>query len=329
MSGIVTISDKYRSVKRTLISTIMRKLMILLVLFLAIYSGIRASEKRISNDEYVETWRQVAVKQMIDYKIPACITLAQGILESGSGNSMLAQKGNNHFGIKCHGWKGDKMFLDDDQKDECFRVYDNAELSYVDHSDFLVGKSRYASLLENDITDYKAWAKGLKDAGYATNPKYSNLLIEIIERLNLTELDRLGLPIASKLKPKTIPVNISAKSTNHSIQNHKNKVKFIVAKSGDTFYKISKEYGVGLCQLYLYNDFGNNKDILEEGDIVYLQPKRKRAKEKGPQFVVKSKITLKEISQQEAIKVESLLKMNVSIISPEVELQPGFVVRLR
>lgn len=307
----------------------MRKLMILLVLFLAIYSGVRANEKRISNDEYVEMWRQVAVEQMIDFKIPASITLAQGILESGSGNSMLAQKGNNHFGIKCHGWQGDKMFLDDDQKDECFRVYDNAELSYVDHSEFLVGKSRYASLFENDITDYKAWAKGLKDAGYATNPKYPNLLIEIIERLNLSELDRLGLPIASKLKSKSTSVNTSNKSTTHLVQNHENKVKYIVAKRGDTFYKISKEYSVGLWQLYRYNDFGNNKDVLEEGDIVYLQPKRKRAKEKGALFVVKSKITLREISQQEAIKVESLLKMNVTIISPEVELEPGFVVRLR
>jgi hypothetical protein len=300
-----------------------------LVLFLAIYSGVRANEKRISNDEYVEMWRQVAVEQMIDFKIPASITLAQGILESGSGNSMLAQKGNNHFGIKCHGWQGDKMFLDDDQKDECFRVYDNAELSYVDHSEFLVGKSRYASLFENDITDYKAWAKGLKDAGYATNPKYPNLLIEIIERLNLSELDRLGLPIASKLKSKSTSVNTSNKSTTHLVQNHENKVKYIVAERGDTFYKISKEYSVGLWQLYRYNDFGNNKDVLEEGDIVYLQPKRKRAKEKGALFVVKSKITLREISQQEAIKVESLLKMNVTIISPEVELEPGFVVRLR
>jgi hypothetical protein len=306
----------------------MRKLMILLVLFLAIYSGVKAAN-RISNVEYVDMWRQVAVKQMIDFKIPASITLAQGILESGSGNSDLAQKGNNHFGIKCHGWQGEKMFLDDDQKDECFRVYQNAELSYVDHSDFLVGKSRYASLFNLDITDYKGWSKGLKEAGYATNPKYPDLLIEIIERLNLSELDNMGLPVASSKLSRKKETESSDVSTFHMVKNHVNKVKYIVAKKGDTFYKISKEYEIGLWQLYRYNDFHSKKEVLEEGDIIYLQPKRKHAKEKGAKVVVSSKTTLRQISQEEAIKLESLLKMNGDVSSADAELQKGFVVRLR
>ncbi len=306
----------------------MRKLMILLVLFLAIYSGVKAAN-RISNVEYVDMWRQVAVKQMIDFKIPASITLAQGILESGSGNSTLAQKGNNHFGIKCHGWQGEKMFLDDDQKDECFRVYDNAELSYLDHSDFLVGKSRYASLFNLDITDYKSWAKGLKEAGYATNPKYPDLLIEIIERLELDELDNMGLLVASSKLSRTKEIESKEESSIHMVKNHVNKVKYIVARKGDTYYKISKEYEIGLWQLYRYNDFDDKKESLTEGDIIYLQPKRKHAKEKGAKYVVSSKTTLRQISQEEAIKLESLLKMNADILSPDALLNKGVEVRLR
>lgn len=261
---------------------------------------------------------------MIDAKIPASITLAQGILESGSGNSLLAKKGNNHFGIKCHGWEGEKIFLDDDAKNECFRVYGSAELSYVDHSSFLTGKSRYSNLFNLDVTDYKGWANGLKDAGYATNPKYPSLLIEIIERMNLDELDRLGLPVVeSKLK-----LNVSVKST-RSINIHQNNVQFIVAKSGDTFYKISKEFGIGLWQLYRYNDYDSKKDVLEEGDVVYLQPKRNRAKERKAKFLVSEyKTTMRMISQKEAVKLEKLVNKNDGFTIDQ-ELPIGTEIRLR
>lgn len=282
-------------------------------------------ESRISNLDYVNTWKQIAVRQMIDFKIPASITLAQGILESGSGNSLLAQKGNNHFGIKCHGWEGEKIFLDDDTKNECFRVYDNAELSYVDHSEFLTGKTRYSALFELDLNDYKGWANGLRNAGYATNPKYPSLLIEIIERMNLSELDRLGIPeVDSRLKPIAQTVKSS-----RSVLVHKNNVQYVTAKNGDTFYKLSKELGVSLWQLYKYNDFETKKDVLVEGDIIYIQPKRVRAKERKAKVLVSEyKMTLRSISQEEAIKLSKLSNRNEGFYIDQ-ELPIGTEIRLR
>lgn len=145
--------------------------------------------KSNSTQDYINTYTKIAIEQEKQYGIPACITLAQGILESGSGRSRLATEANNHFGIKCHNdWKGKKIYKDDDKKNECFRVYDNAEQSYIDHSLFLVGKKRYAELFKLKITDYKGWAKGLKQAGYATNPKYPQLLIDIIELYDLANI---------------------------------------------------------------------------------------------------------------------------------------------
>ena len=145
--------------------------------------------KSNSTQDYINTYTKIAIEQEKQYGIPACITLAQGILESGSGRSRLATEANNHFGIKCHNdWKGKKIYKDDDKKNECFRVYDNAEQSYIDHSLFLVGKKRYAELFQLKITDYKGWAKGLKKAGYATNPKYPQLLIDIIELYDLANI---------------------------------------------------------------------------------------------------------------------------------------------
>ena len=142
-----------------------------------------------TTEVYIQNWKKECVEQMEKHGIPASITMAQGILESASGTSDLATKANNHFGIKCHNeWTGDKFFKDDDKKDECFRVYKNAQASFEDHSIFLK-KTRYATLFDLAITDYKGWANGLKQCGYATNPKYPQLLIELIERYRLYELD--------------------------------------------------------------------------------------------------------------------------------------------
>lgn len=150
-----------------------------------------AQNKSNSTQDYINTYAKIAIEQEKEYGIPACITLAQGILESGSGRSRLATEANNHFGIKCHNeWKGKKIYKDDDAKNECFRVYDNPEQSYIDHSLFLVGKKRYANLFKLKITDYKGWAKGLKEAGYATNPKYPQLLIDIIELYDLADISK-------------------------------------------------------------------------------------------------------------------------------------------
>lgn len=284
------------------------------------------AEKQFSKKEYVETWRTTAVQQMIQYKIPASITLAQAILESGSGNSELARKGNNHFGIKCHDWDGQTMYLDDDQKGECFRVYNSAEESYNDHSDFLKKKQRYSNLFLLETNDYKGWAKGLKEAGYATNPKYPELLIGIIEDLKLNELDVLGSPNNENAPDLTASAE-KLSETKHTVMIHENKVKYIVAKKGDTFYRISKEFGLGLWQLYKYNDFGPRKDVLVEGDIVYIQPKRSRSK-KNDTVKLTKEMSLRELSQVEAIKLESLIKLN-KISSGDELLPKGEKVTLR
>jgi uncharacterized FlgJ-related protein len=299
---------------------------ITIVSFSAVLGVNAGVEKQISKKEYVEQWRTTAVQQMIQHKIPASITMAQAILESGSGNSELARKGNNHFGIKCHDWEGEKMYMDDDAKGECFRVYTSADESYVDHSDFLKTKKRYANLFTLDQTDYKSWAKGLKEAGYATNPKYPELLIGIIEDLKLNELDQLGIQ-NNVIAPDLSSSQSEAQGSNqHQILVHSSKVKYVIAKKGDTFYKISKEFGLTLAQLYRFNDFDEKKDVLVEGDIVYIHPKRKRSKNK---FIVLSEsMTVNQLSQKEAIDPEKILKHN-KIDSPNVVIQKGEKIILR
>ena len=159
-----------------------------LVLFLLLFS-FQLSAQNMTRNEYIDKYKNEAVYQMKKYKIPASITLAQGILESGDGNSELAKKSNNHFGIKCHSdWEGERVYHDDDKKNECFRKYNKVRDSYDDHSEFLL-RPRYASLFEYALTDYKSWAKGLKKAGYATNPYYAKHLIKIIEENELHKLD--------------------------------------------------------------------------------------------------------------------------------------------
>ncbi len=161
----------------------------LISLFLIL--GLNVCAQNLSRTQYIEKYNQLAVSQMLNNGIPASIILAQALLESGNGNSELALKSNNHFGIKCHSsWSGDRVYHDDDKEQECFRSYDKVEKSYSDHSDFLK-KKRYLFLYEIPIRNYKAWAKGLKKAGYATNPKYATLLIKIIEDNNLTIYDSL------------------------------------------------------------------------------------------------------------------------------------------
>jgi uncharacterized FlgJ-related protein len=289
--------------------------------------GVQAGvEKQISKKEYVEQWRTTAVQQMIQFKIPASITMAQAILESGSGNSELARKGNNHFGIKCHEWEGEKMYMDDDSKGECFRVYNSADESYLDHSEFLKNKKRYANLFALEQTDYKSWAKGLKEAGYATNPKYPDLLIDIIEDLKLNELDQLGIQNNTNTPLIASNQSVSSVANTHQVMLHANKVKYIVAKKGDTFYKISKEFSLTLSQLYRYNDFDEKKDVLIEGDIIYIHPKRNRSKSKS--IVLSETMTVNQLSQKEAIAPEKILKHN-NIDSPSSVLKKGEKIILR
>ncbi len=181
--------------------------------------------------------------EMRRYKIPASITLAQGILESGSGQGRLAVEGNNHFGIKCHTWDGDKIYHDDDKNQECFRKYRRAEESFEDHSTFLSGRSRYASLFNHDQDDYESWAKGLRAAGYATDKKYPEKLISLIERFELYKFDEEVLGNSKKERKKN--TEPSPRSLTHQVVK------------GDTMYSLSKRYNLSVQELQKINGMRN------------------------------------------------------------------------
>ena len=204
-------------------------------------------------DRYVKTYAEVAQKEMKSYDIPASITLAQGILESGMGDSRLATQANNHFGIKCHReWRGERIYHDDDEKGECFRVYKDPRKSYRDHSLFLTTRSRYDFLFDYKKYDYKAWAKGLKKAGYATDPKYPDKLISLIERYRL---DRYDLKKKKTNKETQSTPEIALEKV-HQVQK------------GDTLYSISKKYQVDLELIVQENKIENNTIFLGQNLII-------------------------------------------------------------
>lgn len=270
--------------------------------------------------EYRLKFEQIALNHQIDYHIPASITLAQGILESNSGNSVLAKKANNHFGIKCHAnWTGETIYMDDDASNECFRSYPSAEESYKDHSDFLKNGKRYQFLFSYSVDDYKNWAYGLKKAGYATNPEYAELLIKIIEELHLNKLSENSNSLVSS--------NFSKLSSEIQIQTHSNDVNFIIVKQGDSFFQIAQKAGLTLRQLHKYNDFDKKKETLKIGDIIYLEPKRNRSKTKK-EIILEKPMTLREVSQKEAIRLKPLMRKNQSS-SPDEQLPKGEKVFLR
>lgn len=264
--------------------------------------------------EYIETYSVLAQEQMRKYHIPASITLAQGLLESGAGKGRLARLGNNHFGIKCHDWNGKRIYHDDDSRGECFRKYRSVRESYEDHSKFLVNRSRYQALFSLNDRDYKAWAKGLKKAGYATDPNYANKLIKIIEDYELYRYDR-----SSSQTKKTSP------SLSHNAFRSNNLL-YIKAKSGDTFHSLGKEFGIRSRKLASYNELP--VDIpLEKGDIVYLQKKKNKAAKRFRTHQVLSGESMHSISQRYGIQLKALYKMNRKEFSYVPE--EGEVLRLR
>ena len=213
----------------------------------------------MSNEErthwYVNTYSKIAINEMNKYNIPASITMAQGILESNAGKGTLALKSNNHFGIKCHkGWNGKKVYHDDDAKGECFRKYKNPEKSYRDHSIFLETRDRYSFLFKYSKKNYVKWAKGLKKAGYATDPKYAEKLISIIERYELWKLDGSKKPL-NKTREKKI-----SKKQHEKIQENKSDIieNNHVVKKGDTLYSISKKFNISVSELVKTNNIKNN-----------------------------------------------------------------------
>ena len=293
----------------------MRKALYISIFFLIGWNTISAqpAERRITREEYIETYKDDAIREMMKSGVPASITLAQGILESGDGNSPLAVYAKNHFGVKCHsGWTGESMRLDDDEKNECFRKYETVYESFRDHSDFLVTRSRYDFLFELKITDYKGWAKGLKKAGYATNPKYADMLIMLIEKNDLNQFDNYAKVPPRKLSKKRSSKLLASTST-QTIKLH-NHIKYIKVKKGDTYYRIAQNYEMNLWQLYKYNDL-NKGDVLKVGDIIYLQPKRNKSKETF--HIVKQGETMRSISQLYGVKLKKLYKKNLLIFGTQ------------
>jgi LysM repeat protein len=277
--------------------------------------------EKMTRPLYFDTYKDIAIREMQRSGVPASITLAQGALESADGNSRLARNGNNHFGIKCHNdWNGKKIFEDDDARNECFRKYPSAEDSYRDHSDYLRSKSRYAFLFDLNMTDYKAWARGLKKAGYATNSNYAESLIRIIEEHNLSLYDRMvATPLAPE-KARREPV-VATRAV-----LEKNRVKYILAKRGETFESVTLELGKLSWELLQYNDV-READSLAQGQVVYIQPKRNKAEAGKNVHIVKEGETMYTISQLYAVKLDRLYLMNN--MNPGTRPSAGTVLQLR
>ena len=285
--------------------------------------------QRITPEEYIQTYKDIAIREMKTHKIPASITLAQGLLESGAGNSALAREAKNHFGIKCHkGWEGDTYYMDDDEKNECFRKYDDVEQSFRDHSEFLCGRNRYAALFDLDITDYEGWANGLKAAGYATNPKYAQLLIDRIRLYDLTQYDQiaLGLLAESDVEPidpeadeyfelafspqdKSIfPLADMTPEGRFIYEN--NGVRFVYAKEGETPESMAKTFGIKFKRFCEYNCLKHPEEVVfHSGDVVYLEKLRNK-NWKAKKYIVQEGETLRDVALRFAVKPEKILRKN-------------------
>lgn len=276
---------------------------------------------------YIDQYRDLAIEQMLKFKIPASITLAQGLLESGAGYSELATKGNNHFGIKCHGWTGRKTYHDDDEAQECFRAYNNVYESYEDHSLLLSRQPRYRSLFSLDGDDYKGWAHGLKKCGYATSPTYAQKLIGIIELYKLQQYDK-AKKYDRFMESRTYKDNPSAKGgILHPIHRY-NKNYYIVVKQGDTFRSLGKELGLSYRKIAKYNE-RNKRDKLVVGETIYLKKKQKKADKtyKNRPHTVKPGESMYSIAQYYGMRVKSLYKKNG--LSPDYVPKVGDKLRVR
>lgn len=294
---------------------------------------ISAQNKRISRLEYIEKYKQYAIDEMRKTRIPASITLAQACLESDDGNSWLAKEANNHFGIKCGtNWNGERTYKDDDNPNDCFRKYNSVKESFEDHSYYLVNTKRYAGLFQLKTKDYKSWARGLKDAGYATNPQYADLLIKIIEDFQLYNYDEdITMKTSNQYityyseQGKTASSDWSIQVKKHEVKTN-NFVNYIIVRKGDTFESIAKEFDLWVKQLYKYNDLTKDS-ILHEGQVLYIQPKRNKAESGKDKHIVKPGETLYSISQYYGVKLKKLRFRN-NLMSDE-DVKPGDIIYLR
>ena len=299
------------------------KFTFLLVFSLSALTVFSQVKKNATYQDYIEKYKDIAVEQMRTYKIPASITLAQGILESGAGRSALALRSNNHFGIKCgSSWKGKTTKHDDDKRNECFRVYSSAEESYVDHSKFLL-KARYTPLFQLNPLDYKGWARGLKACGYATSPVYAKKLIELIDTYELYLYDEDEYGVSRRpVKYDEIKINIHKFFTNNDIL-------CVKAIAGDTWESLSKELGVSSKKLLKFNEAESSVRI-NEGDLIYIQKKQKKADKqykKNPWHKVKTGESMYSVAQLYGIRMKNLYKMNFK--SPDYTPREGDLLKIR
>ena len=310
-------------------------LFLILVLLLSIWSCktyrplISTSTPVQSVNDYVNSYKDLAITEMKRTGIPASITLAQGIIESDCGHSSLAREANNHFGIKCHDdWKGPTIRHNDNTRNECFRKYSRPEESFYDHSDFLKSVPRYSFLFSYNLTDYKAWAHGLRKAGYATNPDYANMLIRTIEENNLWYFDRgyvapilpprtndsIREPLTShaadstKKTVKSAAVNMSVLARAPRVMEN-NRIQYIIVKDGDTREKLENEFQLLKWELAKYNELKSDFTLIP-GEMLYLQPKRDRAEPGKEYYTIVAGDSMYEISQRYGIKLKKLYEMN-------------------
>ena len=289
----------------------------LFVFFLLSFPAIIfAQDKKMTREEYIQKFRDLAISEMKRSGIPASITLAQGCLESGNGNSRLATEGNNHFGIKCKSnWAGKRVYHDDDAPDECFRKYSNAKESYLDHTDFLITNSRYSQLFALHVTDYKQWAYGLKKAGYATDPTYAERLIKIIEDNMLyiydqvTDVKQVATIEQERLKAQKHPGSVVSPQSSKRPTEYRNGLKSIVVQQGDTFESLAKELGMSDWELYSYNDYWKGYRP-RPSEILYIEYKPRKADRKHLTHKVDSGDTMHFIAQRYGIKLKPLYKRN-------------------
>jgi len=295
-----------------------------------------------TRESYIQDYYKIAMREMQNYGIPASITMAQGILESNNGNGYLASQANNHFGIKCHDWTGPFVRKDDDEKNECFRKYFEAEDSFKDHSLFLTTRSRYAFLFDLKPDDYKAWAKGLKKAGYATDPHYPAKLIKIIEENELYLLDEFVLSGNSEDMKLPVPLledathtveydssekdRIKAKRIADRVQLSANGLRYIVVQDLVTFQEIAYDYRLHLWEVYKFNDLARSVQRPELGQRIYLQNKRPNIKKGKLTHTVVVGETMYEISQQYGVRLKSLYKMND--MDKGTQVHAGQVIKL-
>ena len=292
-----------------------------LLFFIATLAEAATQRKIPSYEKYIKTYSALAIEQQKKYKIPASITLAQGLLESGAGQSDLARRSNNHFGIKCHSdWRGGRVYHDDDLRGECFRKYKRVEDSYEDHSKFLK-RSRYDRLFQLKITDYKGWARGLQKCGYATDRAYANKLIKVIEDYELYRYDtgkvhKLTRQEKKKLKYPTVKYTIYRTYG----------LLYVYAKENDSFDQIAQNLDFPVKDLKKFNEVPEDFP-LQKGDIVYIEKKKKKADKPNYDHVVHVGESMHSIAQKYGIQIKSLYKMNKK--DKDYVPEEGDVLKLR